>query len=965
MLDFIKGNGSEQKSISSLSILENSIGKGYPGLNCTVHLIVILCLLYSIGSCCAVVFCPDDRYLMPINNSLPWGAIGYMDNGCTATLLDPSHIVAAAHCFCFDDTGSWQNNLSFYPNFNPKRPNSPSVAIDRAVVGTRVRTGGEFQASDWGIGHLAKEVKDFPAMQADFKSNSAGIIDVMSAGYGRDLFFFGVGQAPPGGVSKMGCNVWWQPALVDPKCRLYLIDSDQLFFDCATIGGNSGSPIIYVSGNKYYVIGVVHGGPEYNLWHGWWNIAGLQVDPGSPATVASRGPNNLDVFAIGKDGKTYTAAWGPQTNFAWKGWTSILDLVSKPGSQVAAVSRSADWLDIFAVGKDGWIYTASWNPTFTDGWHGWWKIGGLQVDPGTPLSVASKGANNLDVFAVGKDGGIYSASWGPQTGHKWSNFVRILDLEAMPGSYVQAAARGSGRLDLFVTGKDGRIYTSSLAPPATDWQAWSTISNIQVEPGSPVSIASRGPEYLDVFVVGKDGGIYTAAKGPQTNNQWQGWWRIHDLTVGKGSYIAAVSRGADKLDILVTGSDGRVYTAGWEPKFSCGWKGWQRVLDVSFKPGSYLGAASRSTDWLDIFASSSDSNIYTASWNPSFTCEACSDLGPAAGRLNVGPSAKRFIYAPKYAQNAALTRYLDGSARTQVFVTDSDSNLVVTRYRNSNSVDDGFGTYRSLGSVIAPRRIAAFMQTNGKPQVVVTSDDGKLYTKAVKKSINVWNSWTNMDLPSGVMKALDVDAAYDFEGTNQIYIIGDDGNLYTRARVNKEPDSAWKSWEKLTTNGAYLKVTALRRSDGTQQAFLVGSTGQLATLYQKQAALNSPWTTPAGFGNPSSVGIVDMDAAWTEDEQAWVFAVDQKGALWIREMISLSSNSWGTWQSWTTGLYAPDAASQQPAPEGIVSLTASRWQEETGGDIVPVVLATDNRGNVYYSAHKRQEGWSGWRSFYH
>jgi len=62
MLDFIKGNGSEQKSISSLSILENSIGKGYPGLNCTVHLIVILCLLYSIGSCCAVVFCPEAAY---------------------------------------------------------------------------------------------------------------------------------------------------------------------------------------------------------------------------------------------------------------------------------------------------------------------------------------------------------------------------------------------------------------------------------------------------------------------------------------------------------------------------------------------------------------------------------------------------------------------------------------------------------------------------------------------------------------------------------------------------------------------------------------------------------------------------------------------------------------------------------------------------------------------------------------
>ena len=51
--------------------------------------------------------------------------------------------------------------------------------------------------------------------------------------------------------------------------------------------------------------------------------------------------------------------------------------------------------------------------------------------------------------------------------------------------------------------------------------------------------------------------------------------------------------------------------------------------------------------------------------------------------------------------------------------------------------------------------------------------------------------------------------------------------------------------------------------------------------------------------------------------------------------------------------------------DDIVTLTASRWQEETGGDIVPVVLATDIQGNVYYTTHSPAGGWQAWRSFYH
>jgi hypothetical protein len=113
------------------------------------------------------VYCPDFSQSLPLSTSLPWGAVGYLNNGCTAVQIDGSHVVAASHCVVND--GAWWTQgvpwsptlLRYYPNYQTPatRPSPPRYRVDRAVAGTFSQSGSVgsnsgFQGSDWAILHL-------------------------------------------------------------------------------------------------------------------------------------------------------------------------------------------------------------------------------------------------------------------------------------------------------------------------------------------------------------------------------------------------------------------------------------------------------------------------------------------------------------------------------------------------------------------------------------------------------------------------------------------------------------------------------------------------------------------------------------------------------------------------------------------------------------------------------------------
>jgi len=160
-------------------------------------------------------------------------------------------------------------------------------------------------------------------------------------------------------------------------------------------------------------------------WHGWWPLKGGRAAPGAPVTAVSRSADKLDVFVVGTDGRVWTAAWEPAFTDWWHGWWPIGTIRVPQGAPVHVVSRSSDKLDIFVTDSNGRVMTAAWEPAFTDWWHGWWELNGGRAAPGAPVTAVSRATDKLDAFVIGNDGRVWTAAWEPGFTDWWHGWWPI------------------------------------------------------------------------------------------------------------------------------------------------------------------------------------------------------------------------------------------------------------------------------------------------------------------------------------------------------------------------------------------------------------------------------------------------------------------------------------------------------------------------------------------------------------
>jgi hypothetical protein len=248
----------------------------------------------------------------------------------------------------------------------------------------------------------------------------------------------------------------------------------------------------------------------------------------------------------------------------------------------------------------------------------WRALGGF-FPMHAPVSSVARTPENLDLFITGGDGRIYTSWWF--NGADWSGVNdnwRSIGGFFPPGARVSAVARKPGQLDLFVCGNDGRVYTSWWTE-GSDWSGvndnWRSIGGF-FPAGARVSAVARTPENLDVFIVGNDGRVYTSWWFNGVD--WSGVndnWRSIGGFFPPGARVDAVARTPDNLDVFIVGNDGRVYTSWWFN--GADWSGvndnW-RSIGGFFPPGAPVDAVARSPHNLDLFLVGNGDRVHTSWW---------------------------------------------------------------------------------------------------------------------------------------------------------------------------------------------------------------------------------------------------------------------------------------------------------------------------------------------------------------
>jgi hypothetical protein len=300
----------------------------------------------------------------------------------------------------------------------------------------------------------------------------------------------------------------------------------------------------------------------------------------SPVTAAWRPgaqPPHLDLFVAGSDGRVMSIVWQrkvpsvswpphsipstPSLATLWQAWFPVApnSISVAPRQPITAVWRNPNHLDLFVVDTGGRVMS-----TYFEGDH--WQSAWFPVNPQTGIAAPGQSvtalwrdSNHLDLFITGRDGRIMSTyfesnhwqpAWfpvNPQTGI------------AAPGQSVTALWRNSNHLDLFITGRDGRVMSTYFE--SNHWQpAWFPVNppTGTAAPGQTVTALWRNSNHLDLFITGRDGRIMsTYFEG----NQWQpGWFAINPQTgiAAPGQAVTAVWSNPDHLDLFITARDGRV-----------------------------------------------------------------------------------------------------------------------------------------------------------------------------------------------------------------------------------------------------------------------------------------------------------------------------------------------------------------------------------------------------------------------
>lgn len=418
-------------------------------------------------------------------------------------------------------------------------------------------------------------------------------------------------------------------------------------------------------------------------------------------------------------------------------------------------TRPGGHIDLFTVRSDGGVYS-TWRED-NGGWQKWFAITNSTrwISPNSAVEVLNRRSGFINLFAVGRDHGVYSTWWGEKEG--WQEWTRIGDQQLAKGSQVTALLSDEPRVNLFVVGVDGGVYTTHYDFPTRkigtefvanvdpDERRPVGTGNKEAKPGiGPVTPERRsdnrlgrapsvGPGRTTPDRASKDRGavVKPSVSPPCTSEKiacWQPWKRIGNQIASPGAQVTAVRSRPGHIDLFVVGQDGKVYTT-WGAK-NRSWQDWFPIGTQSVSSGAQITAIASEEDRLDLFAISRDGSICTIYWDG----KRWHDWLPV-GNLKVPLNSQ-------VSAIAARNYHLD------LFVTGADKNVFSTfRDQPAEKWAPWFPVHR-----VKSRRqshVGSLVSSDGPIDLFVVGQDGQIYSTSWQVNSS-WQKWKPIGSPLGV-----------------------------------------------------------------------------------------------------------------------------------------------------------------------------------------------------------------------
>jgi hypothetical protein len=249
------------------------------------------------------------------------------------------------------------------------------------------------------------------------------------------------------------------------------------------------------------------------------------------------------------------------------------------------------------------------------------------------------------------------------------------------------------RLDLFAIGTDRGLYWNQTAPsdftPSDQWMGWSPAAS-----GSLNGLAATSPAFgvQDVFTIGADSVLYY---NEYNGSGWNGWSPLEYPKKVKA--VAATSLSQSRLDVLVIGTDDRVYHK------TRVYGVWSPYYPIASNQVKGIAATAVSSNRLQVVVIGTDDVVYvnelSATWS---------------GYSQIASNKVKAIAA------ASL-----GGGKSDVFVIGTDDRLYYNR--RENGVWSG---YQPLGSAPIKALAAAPSPFSGRLDVfTVRIEDSAVWQK--------------------------------------------------------------------------------------------------------------------------------------------------------------------------------------------------------------------------------------------